>query len=60
MLTQSLGVPSTIQVGQPKPLSARSERTGRVRDLAAPIQLCSCRGATHEQVVAGREQRADE
>ena len=46
MLIQSLGVPSTIQVGKPKPESAAVACTGRLRDFAAPIQLCSCFGAT--------------
>ena len=46
MLTQSDGVPSTIHVGQPNPRSALAERTGRERDLAALIQLCSVFGAT--------------
>ena len=45
MLTQSDGVPSTIHVGQPRPRSTLVERTGRVRDLAALIQLCSVLGA---------------
>src|SRR5664280_2790886 len=46
MLTQSAGVPSTVHVGQPNPQSILVERTGRVRDLAALIQLCSVFGAT--------------
>ena len=46
MLTQSLGVPSTTHVRQPNPWSAVDACTGRLRDLAAPIQLCSCFGAT--------------
>ncbi len=48
MLTASLGVPSTTQVGQPKPRSHLAACTGRPRDLAAPIQLCSVLGATTE------------
>ena len=46
ILMQSLGVPSTIQVRQPNPRSAVEACTGRLRDFAAPIQLCSCFGAT--------------
>ena len=45
MLTLSLGVPSTIHVGHPRPRSTRVECTGLWRDLAAPIQLCSAFGA---------------
>jgi hypothetical protein len=46
MLTQSEGVPSTVQVGQPKPWSAAADCTARWRVLEAPVQLCSVRGAT--------------
>ena len=46
MLTQSLGVPSTIHVGQPKPRLTAAERTGLARVLEAPVQLCSVTGAT--------------
>ena len=45
MLTLSLGVPSTTQVGQPRPQSAAVECTGRWRDFEAPVQLCSTFGA---------------
>src|SRR6478609_8040667 len=46
MLTQSDGVPSTIQVGQPKPRSTAADLTRRLRVLEAPVQLCSLAGAT--------------
>jgi hypothetical protein len=46
MLTQSLGVPSTDQVGQPSSCRPSTERTARCRDLDAPVQLCSTLGAT--------------
>src|ERR1700710_979818 len=46
ILTQSDGVPSTIQVGQPNPRSTAADFTGRPRVFDAPVQLCSLVGAT--------------
>ena len=60
MLTQSLGVPSTTHVGQPRPASAAAECTGRWRDLDALVQLCSTFGADDEDLVARGDERADQ